>query len=238
MSVDIQAVKNVCTFPVESTCVKVLKEEVKDEPPDEEMMYESDEAVYEVEKIVKKKEMKGQTQYLIKWKGFEKVKDFTWELEDDLDCSDMIKDFEAKRRNKSKMVCFMCGFNYSFESCVAGNIQSPYDFMCGECYTYAGKDTEEFEGKATPNKSDPLGLRDICKICGIEKMLPNNKKHNTAHHKVSSPALSVGNGLQLKKVWRTMCSITNQEMGYIFTANFALSRSKLRIVEVLEVTGS
>ena len=186
LSVDIQAVKNVSTFPVENTCVKVLKEEVKDEPPDEEMMNESDEAVYEVEKIVRKKEIKGQTQYLIKWKGFEKVKDFTWELEDDLECIDMIKDFEAKRRNKSKMVCFICGFNYSFESCVASNIQSPYEFMCGECYTYAGKDTEVFEEKATPNKSDPLGLRDICKICGIEKMLPNNKKHNNAHHKVSS----------------------------------------------------
>ena len=54
-------------------------------------------------------------------------------------------------------------------------------------HTYDVKDDmEELEVMATPNKSDPHGLRRICKICGIDKMLPNNIKHNNIHHKVSS----------------------------------------------------
>ena len=52
--------------------------------------------------------------------------------------------------------------------------------------TYVERNTEEFEERITRNKNDPLSLEKYCKICGIEKMLPNHKKHNNIHHKVSS----------------------------------------------------
>ena len=41
---------------------------------------------FEVEAILDSKEEGGQRLYLIKWKGFEKEDDNTWEPEENIDC--------------------------------------------------------------------------------------------------------------------------------------------------------
>nr|CAB3228082.1 chromobox protein homolog 1-like [Phallusia mammillata] len=56
---------------------------------------------YEVERVVDKKIVKGKIQYLIKWKGFSDS-DNTWEPDDNLDCPDLIADFENKASKDKK----------------------------------------------------------------------------------------------------------------------------------------
>lgn len=58
-----------------------------------------DEEEYEVEQVVDKRLVRGKTQYLIKWKGFSK-EDNTWEPQDNLDCPDLISEFESKKKSK------------------------------------------------------------------------------------------------------------------------------------------
>lgn len=42
-----------------------------------------------------------QTQYLIKWEGYDD-KDNTWEPAENLDCDELVKDFEAAQSKKEK----------------------------------------------------------------------------------------------------------------------------------------
>ena len=199
-----ECVQDFLDYPSDSIGMKVLKEDfkeddVKEEPMDEELAFESEETVYEVERIVGKKEVKGQTLYHIKWKGFDKVKDNTWEPADNLDCTDKINKFEAKQKIQSKLGCSMCGFSSKDESIVTKHKESPHDFVCSECdlkftqptdlyehklikHTFDDKETEYFEEKEGARKQ----YRKICKICGVENRLPDNKKHNSIHHNVSS----------------------------------------------------
>ena len=46
---------------------------------------------FEVEAILDSKEEGGQRLYLIKWKGFEKEEDNTWEPEENIDCKYVIR---------------------------------------------------------------------------------------------------------------------------------------------------
>lgn len=55
---------------------------------------------YEVESIIDSKTVKGKTKYLIRWKGFQEADD-TWELEDSLNCPDIIKAFNKKGKKKA-----------------------------------------------------------------------------------------------------------------------------------------
>eukprot|EP00092_Neocalanus_flemingeri_P023710 GFUD01025715.1.p1 GENE.GFUD01025715.1~~GFUD01025715.1.p1 ORF type:complete len:395 (-),score=174.53 GFUD01025715.1:461-1645(-) len=55
---------------------------------------EEEEEDYEVEKILDKREEKGITKYLIKWVGYDKEEDNTWEPKDNLGCVDKIKQFD------------------------------------------------------------------------------------------------------------------------------------------------
>ncbi|CAM6002207.1 unnamed protein product, partial [Sphagnum balticum] len=50
-----------------------------------------------VEKICDKRYVKGKTQYLIKWKGYASSEN-TWEPEDNLDCIDLVAEFEEDRK--------------------------------------------------------------------------------------------------------------------------------------------
>jgi len=55
-----------------------------------------EEETFEVEKILDMKEEDGVTKYLVKWLGYDKEADNTWEPLENLDCEDKIKLFEEK----------------------------------------------------------------------------------------------------------------------------------------------
>merc|ERR1719205_340763 len=65
---------------------------------------DSDEETFEVEKILDMKKEGGITKYLVKWLGYDKEEDNTWEPLDNLDCEDKIKLFEDKTETKCNIL--------------------------------------------------------------------------------------------------------------------------------------
>jgi len=63
---------------------------------------ESEAETYEVEKILEKREEDGAIEYLIKWEGYDKEEDNTWEPKKNLDCTEKIKLFEASLEGEGK----------------------------------------------------------------------------------------------------------------------------------------
>jgi len=68
----------------------------KDKKP---VVEEEEEEEYTVEKIVKKRIVKGKTEYYIKWEGYTED-DNTWEPEENLTCPEIISAFEEKLKEK------------------------------------------------------------------------------------------------------------------------------------------
>merc|ERR1712241_974223 len=61
----------------------------------------SDEEEYSVERVVDKRTTKGKIEYLLKWKGYGD-EDNPWEPADNVDCDELIEEFERKRAAKKK----------------------------------------------------------------------------------------------------------------------------------------
>jgi len=49
---------------------------------------------YEVEKIISKRMRKGKIEYLVKWKGWENPEDNTWEPIANLECKELMEEYE------------------------------------------------------------------------------------------------------------------------------------------------
>merc|ERR1712179_189083 len=65
-------------------------------PADSDSDSDSEEERYEVEAILDSKEEEGPRLYLIKWKGFEKEDDNTWEPEENIDCKEKLIEFKKE----------------------------------------------------------------------------------------------------------------------------------------------
>ncbi|KAM8716984.1 hypothetical protein ACLKA7_003797 [Drosophila subpalustris] len=79
---------------------KVMGKKTDHESNDASSGAEQEEEEYAVEKILDRRVRKGKVEYYLKWKGYAETEN-TWEPEGNLDCQDLIQQYELSRKDEA-----------------------------------------------------------------------------------------------------------------------------------------
>ena len=131
---------------------------------------ESDEEIFEVEKILDKQTVNGKTVYYIKWKGYEPEEENTWEPTENLNCQDKIQEFEA---------------NYIMDDSKIGDETNQADYD-----NNLTSHTDDFKD----DHDEPLKIINVC--CKVEKGCEDDKENNTGLSIVNICSM---NNIQIKE---------------------------------------